>query len=109
MPIEGWASLPSAVLPDETPDQGPDAVVVDAARFFDASEPEWVRGTDAVHEVGHWLGLLHTFRGGCLGEGDYIDDTPASRVTTVCRTTLDSCPDRPGNDPVTNYMSYSYE
>jgi Pregnancy-associated plasma protein-A len=75
-----------------------------------------------VHEVGHWLGLPHTFagwnpdtapEGGCTPPGDGIDDTPAEAspafgclsITIPPFLPRDTCPE-PGFDPVDNYMAY---
>jgi len=66
-------------------------------------------GGTAVHETGHWLGLFHTFQGGCSTTNDQVDDTPAqSTPTTGCPATRDSCPAN-GTDPIHNYMDYSWD
>lgn len=69
------------------------------------------QGRTLTHEIGHWLGLFHTFQGGCTG-GDQCDDTPpvASTFTNAnCPASSNSCstdsPDLP--DMWENYMDYS--
>lgn len=69
------------------------------------------KGRTMTHEVGHYLGLLHTFQGGCSDTaGDYCLDTPAiATANSNCPTGTNSCAALPGNDMVENYMDYTVD
>jgi len=88
------------------------------ARWFGSSQGNT---TVATHEMGHYLGLYHTFEGSCVNndcavDGDRVCDTPpdASTANLPCGANVNTCTtdaqsgftsDQP--DMIVNYMDYS--
>jgi len=64
-------------------------------------------GDTAVHEIGHWLGMLHPFDGRCTEPNDGVADTPEeAKPSYSCDETKNTCAS-PGLDPVHNFMDYA--
>ncbi len=71
------------------------------------------QGRTATHEVGHYLGLFHTFQSGCgsasspYTTGDLISDTAQNSAPNYnCPTSATSCGSA---DPIRNYMNYTQD
>ena len=110
--VAGYAYYPGAH------GSGVDGIVVEARWLGDDEAGNAV----LTHELGHYLGLAHTFNGGCtnddcLTDGDRVCDTPPDNSTAAvpcgssantCTTDTDSGFATDQNDMHINYMDYGY-
>lgn len=101
----GWATFPWQLAGDPVMD----GVVVVYSSLPGGNNVPYNLGQTGTHEVGHWLGLFHTFQGGCSAVGDHVGDTVAHRGPNygkpVAGLSHNAC-NQNELAPIKNFMNY---
>lgn len=95
-------------------DERIDGVYIDYRAFgvgFPVVEAPYDHGRTTTHEVGHWLGLIHTWGDAFCGT-DFCEDTPPterSNNSFVCTPVYSSCNGIRTQNMIENFLDYTVD
>jgi hypothetical protein len=115
-PYIGFAEFPYAETIDGLTDEVPEALdgtFIDYRVFGRKSGSNtkglYSFGRTTTHEIGHWLGLIHTWGDEYCGN-DFVEDTPptsSSNNTAFCKDIFSTCKGARTRNLIEDYMDYS--